>query len=95
MSSGEYLLLGLAALAVLAIIYDLVRSRSQGHGYRLDAAALVLVKAAEQMLPGQTGGAKLEWVMGQLDDLGFNYVEEDFMRAVIEAAVYSVKKAGT
>jgi len=81
-------------LLVLALAYEWAKSRSTGQGYRLEEAALVFVKAAEMLLPGQDGAAKLDWVMGQLDLLGFNQVDEDFMRAVIEAAVYSVKRAG-
>lgn len=93
MSSATYLLLGLAALAIL-VIYELVSRRKSGQDYSLEEAAVLFVKAAEMLLPGQTGEAKLKWVIQQLDALGFHQVDEDLIRAVIEAAVYSVKKAG-
>lgn len=94
MSSGAYLLLGLGLLALALLGAEYFKSRWQAQPYDLHEAALLFVQAAEQMFPGQTGGAKLTWVIAQLQTLGFAHLDATFLRAAIEAAVFAVKQRG-
>lgn len=50
----------------------------------------VAVKAADQMLAGETGEEKLEYVLSVLDKL-FPNLDEEVIRAIVEAAVLETK----
>lgn len=47
-----------------------------------------LVEAAEQMMPGQEGAEKLEWVMSKADEIGITkHIDATLLRAMIESSV--------
>lgn len=55
---------------------------------QLRSEALMFVAAAEKLLPGADGGAKLEYVLDELDALGlFNHIDKAVIRAAVEWAV--------
>lgn len=92
MSSGVYLAIGLGLLLVM-LTYEWVKARNHpGQPYDLHEAIALYVKAAEMLLPGQTGADKLVWVVARIDAL-FPEVDEEWVRTVIESVVYDVKRA--
>lgn len=47
-----------------------------------------LVEAAEQMMPGQAGCEKLDWVMAKADEIGVTaHIDATLLRAMIESSV--------
>lgn len=78
-----------AALAVLAAL----RLNAWARGQAQETVIVKLVRAAEQMLPGASGGEKLAWVLEQVEALlpGAK-IDRNLLRVLIESEVQAMNE---
>lgn len=88
------IVLMMAGVVVVGIVL-LLLTRSAGWSITETRQIVAsLVEAAEQMMPGQEGHEKLEWVMSKADDLGITkHIDATLLRAMIESSVLWLKHA--
>jgi len=85
--------IGAAAVGVLAAVWVAVWVfRENTLHDRQWVIVWGFVNAAEQMLAGQDGVAKLDWVMAQLKER-FPRLDVNLIRAMVETAVRQMKSA--
>lgn len=93
-----YFLVGLVLLLGLALLWPAGRASRLPGVEKLDLSATVrlLVAAAEQTMPGQTGAEKLGFVLREIERMTSNgqleRVHMHWLRIMIEAAVYALKQ---
>lgn len=95
MSSGEYYLIGLIVLLLVYLFIEWRKQHPQQQPsiYDLIDVARLFVMAAEQMMPGADGNAKLNWVTANLNRAGlFPHLDPLLVRAAIEAGVHALKQ---
>lgn len=95
MGSGEYYLIGLIVLLLVYLYVEWRKSHpnQQPSIYDLIDMARLFVAAAEQMMPGADGAAKLNWVMANLSrSATFAHIDPVIIRAAIEAGVHALKR---
>jgi hypothetical protein len=78
--------------AVVAVWVAVLAFRRQAARDEAWATVNILVGAAEQMLAEYTGSAKLDWVMGQLEER-FPALDANLIRSMVEAAVGQMNRA--
>lgn len=82
-----YAIGGIMGFAACALFMARSRGETIDLG-KLRSEALMFVAAAEKLLPGKDGSAKLEYVLDQLDNLGlFRGLPHEVIRAAVEWAV--------
>lgn len=89
----ETFFLYVAGAIVLLIILWLASWQRPASIAELRSTVAILVQAAEQMMPGEDGAEKLDWVLDRANALGITkHVDATLLRAMIESAVYWLSK---
>lgn len=80
------------AVALLGVLWTKIKGTPYGAG--IEAMAKTLVYAAAQQLPGESGAAKLDWVLAQAAQLGgLNKKQLAYFRLLVEEKVKELKLA--
>lgn len=87
-----FIIVANVAVGLLGVLWTKIKGTPYGAG--IEAMAKTLVYAAAQQLPGESGAAKLDWVLAQAAQLsGLNKKQLAYFRLLVEEKVKELKLA--